>query len=539
MFKRLVIAFSLANLCYFKVWREVLNPQVYTYLYYWKNYSGSVGLLALVINVLLLTGVFYLAVELGSRYSRGWLRKLLQLGFIVLLLRSLNGVRAQFQALNTEHLRMLFGKAGFFILGMSLIAILLGAVWRYGLDRAIRVAVVVSLVLAPFGLVAATQGTLLVLKYSSLLSPLHSSQPLTNSSGAHPRIVWIVFDEMSADLVFDHRPADLKLPEFDQLASVSMIATQAFSPAGRTLQSVPALLTGKLVASAEPSGPNNLLLTFDGSGNSIGWMQTEDLFSVSRRRGINTAVVGWFHPYCRVIGDRLNKCFWQPASQNTDPEKLSLGRTIILQSAELLRVLPFTGDLVTRITQKRFDYRTAHLDDYAQLMEAATQTVADSSLDLVLVHLPVPHPPYVFDRKREAWDTTTELDYLDNLALADRALGQLRRAMEAARQWDNSTVVVSSDHWWRISYWEGKPTWSNADNIFRPEESDHRIPFLVKLPHQKTRVTYDKQLNTVITHDLLIDILDRTVETPDQLTNWLGAHPTIGETPYQQYDDPR
>lgn len=538
MFKKLAVAFSLANLCYFKAWREVLNPQLYTYLYFWKNFPGAVGRVALVINVLLLTGVLYLLFQVGSRYAIGRRRKLLEVGLLVLLLRSLNGIRVQFQALNTEQLRSLFGRTGFFLLGMALIAMLLGAVVRFGIDRVTRVAIVVALVLSPFGLVAITQTTFLALKYGSLLSRGPNTQPQLKRDTTQPRVVWIVFDEMTANLAFDRRPADLKLPEFDRLAAISLFASHAFSPAGRTLQSVPALLTGKLVAAAEPSGPNNLLLTFDGTSEAVGWSQSEDLFSISRRMGINGAVVGWFHPYCRVIGERLSKCFWQPATQLTDPGESSLARTMFLQSAELLRLLPLSGDLVNRITQKKIDYRSTHLDDYAKLMKAASETVSDPSLGLVLVHLPVPHPPYVFDRKRKVWDTSTQLNYLDNLALADRALGELRQAMEAAGFWDDSTVVVSSDHWWRISYWDKKPTWSEADNIFRPEESDHRIPFLVKLRHQKTRADYDKQLNTVITHDLLIDILNRRVETPDQLISWLETHPTIGETPYQQYDDP-
>ena len=80
---------------------------------------------------------------------------------------------------------------------------------------------------------------------------------------------------------------------------------------------------GRLVAAVKPAGPDELLLTFAGQNEAVGWSQQQDIFSAMRDDGVNSAVVGWYHPYCRVIGERLNKCFWQPASQLTNPEKFS------------------------------------------------------------------------------------------------------------------------------------------------------------------------------------------------------------------------
>ena len=539
IYRKLALAFSVANLCFFKAWRDVLSPQVIDYLYLWKQNPGFAALVALVINVLALTAVFYLGFTLSWRHAHPFLQKCLRLAFLVILLRALNGVRIQFQSLSTGHLRLVFGRIGFFVLGMSLLALLIVIISRYGIVSVTRVAVVVALVLSPLGLVAATQGTFQVIKYNALVSQeRQSTASLHASTNSGPRVLWVIFDEMSTNLAFRERPSALELPEFDRLQAVALSATNAYPPAGRTIQSIPALLTGRLVAAVKPAGPDELLLTFAGQREAVGWSQEQDIFSAARVAGLNSAVVGWYHPYCRVIGDRLTKCFWQPASQLTNPEKFGIGRMLLVQGADLLELLPFTGKVREWTMNKTPDYRTPHLGDYLELVDRAAQLAADADIKLAFVHLPVPHPPYIYDRSRGVWDTTGELSYLDNLALADRALENLRTAMERTGTWDTTTVVISSDHWWRTEYWDiRKPIWSPADNSYRGEGADHRIPFLIKLGGQKTGSRYEASFNTVLTHDLILEVLNGKVSKPEQVTVWLDTHRSIGESPFQAYDD--
>src|SRR6185503_13703473 len=116
MFRKLALAFSVANLCFFKAWRDVLSPQAIAYLYLWKQNPGFASLLALLINVLALTAVFFLGFTLAWRRAGPFLQNCLRLAFLVIFFRSLNGVRIQFHSLSTGHLRLVFGRFGFFIL---------------------------------------------------------------------------------------------------------------------------------------------------------------------------------------------------------------------------------------------------------------------------------------------------------------------------------------------------------------------------------------------------------------------------------------
>jgi hypothetical protein len=539
MFKKLAVAFSLANLCFFQTWRQVLSPEANAYLYLWKQYPGTAAIVAITTNVLTLTALFYLAFVLSWPRANQFWRKVIALLFVMIFLRGLNSVRIQFQSLTTAHLRLVFGKTGFFVLGMTLLVLLLLAMMRYGIIPFARALATFALILAPFGLFALAQGTALLIKYYPLVSREQASVPLLPANlNPRPRVVWIIFDEFSEDLPFRRRPDTLAMPEFDRLQNVALSATNAFPPAARTLQSIPALLTGRLVAEAKPAGPDELLLTFAGETGAVGWSKQPDIFSGTRTAGLNAAVVGWYHPYCRVIGNRLTKCFWQPASENTDPAKLSVARTILLQDGQLLQLLPFTTRAREWIAQTNPHYRSLHLADYLILTDRAAQTAADPDLNLAFIHLPVPHPPNIYDRRRNALDTTGDAGYLDNLALADRTLGQIRTAMERNGTWENSTVVVSSDHWWRTEYWNTRSIWSAAEDVYRDEGKFHHIPFIVKLNGQKERLTYDAPFNTVVSHDLILDILSGKLAVANQVPAWLEAHRGIGESPYQNYDDP-
>src|SRR5215813_84808 len=528
MYRKLAVAFSIANLCFFKAWRELLSPQTPARLYFWKQYPNYAAALALVIDVFLLTVVFYFGFNLLSRVSKNFAR----LAFLLIFLRALNGVRIQFEVLTTNHLRSLFGRAGFFAIGLALLLVLLLVVWRYGLPRVARSAAELALILAPFGLIGATRVSWLTIKYRNYWNDQPPAPLLATSISDRPRVVWIIFDEMSEDVAFVNRPTSLSMPNFDRLRAEAFQASNAFPPAGHTVQSMPALLTGRLIASVQPAAPNELLLTYPDKAGTVTWSNEPDIFSRLRSAGLNSSLVGWFHPYCRMEGNRLTSCFWQPSGLFGDPERSSLSKNLLRQQADALALAPFTESLRKRMSPgKSDDYRTPHRAVYEAVIESATKAVADPNVSLSFIHLPVPHPPYIYDRQIGSWDTQAERQYLDNLALADRTLGDLRSAMERAGLWESTVIVISSDHWWRTDLWRArKDFWSAADAVNQGTKPDHRVPFIIRLPGQKRTLTYEPAFNTVLTHDLILELLNKRLAKPEEISDWIDHHKTIGES---------
>jgi arylsulfatase A-like enzyme len=349
-------------------------------------------------------------------------------------------------------------------------------------------------------------------------------------------VLWIIFDEMDQHLVFGDRPSTVKLPELDRLRRESLYATNAYPPAPFTYMSMPALISGKLVSRVTPIRADELLINFDGQQGSVAWSEQPSVFSAARQSGFTTGLAGWSHPYCEVIGDNLTQC----DEVKEKGAEITLRSSMFLQAEGLISTVPlvqqatlpliqhvgFLNRIVTKTERQKYTVR------YQYVLQSALKAATDRDLDLVLVHSPMPHPPGIYDRSRHEFTLEGRSSYLDNLALVDRTVGELRQAMEAAGTWKNTTLLISADHWWRSEMWARGPFWTKEDAQVAQGRMDHRIPFVLKLAGQSQAVTYDQPFNTVVTHDLLLALLRGEVSTADSATNWLDRHRSIGDSPY-------
>lgn len=166
--------------------------------------------------------------------------------------------------------------------------------------------------------------------------------------------------------------------------------------------------------------------------------------------------------------------------------------------------------------------RSMDLVTYAHFVDTERDLATTMQHNLTLVHWPLPHLPAIYDRRR-AEVTATNLSfgaegYLDNMALTDRTLGELRRAMEGAGTWDTTTILITADHWWRQSHrYDGR--------------TDHRIPFLLKLAGHNEGIEYSKPFNSILIHDLCLDILRGRLVVPAKVKSWIDRHRSYGESP--------
>jgi hypothetical protein len=369
---------------------------------------------------------------------------------------------------------------------------------------------------------------------SSLLWPWQGARAQTNDASPDSprsvkphraaRVVWIIFDELDERMLFVARPASLKLPEFDRLRTQSFFASNAHSPARDTELSIPALLTGRLVVRAQATAPNELTLTFPDSPDALPWSTQPNVFSDAGKEGFRSGLAGWHHGYCRVIGQDIDRCRdlrrELEATENV-PDAMREA------SIDLLNAVPFGYRLLGQRKEFKDHARRCQL-----VLEDAKQLLADENLNLLFLHFPVPHPPGIFNRFTGQISLDGKRSYLDNLALADQSLGDLRRSMESAGTWADTTVVVSSDHWWRTDAWSRNPLWQQEEAATAPTNPDHRIPFLVKLAGNRDHLQYDSDFNTVLTRELVLALLRGEVTGLNDLTVWLDQHRTFGDSPY-------
>lgn len=159
---------------------------------------------------------------------------------------------------------------------------------------------------------------------------------------------------------------------------------------------------------------------------------------------------------------------------------------------------------------------------YQQLRRSALRSVRDPRLNLVFLHLSVPHPPFIYDVAKASFSSGQETTYLDNLALVDRTLAEIRQTMEQAGTWDTTTILLSSDHPLRLGLWH--PSNQFHGQTFRLRQG-MCVPFLLKMAGEKEGLDYPHAIQTVVTKDLLLEVLNRKVTTAAQVAAWLDHNP--------------
>ncbi|MEW6130845.1 MAG: sulfatase-like hydrolase/transferase [Acidobacteriota bacterium] len=410
-----------------------------------------------------------------------------------------------------------------FLIALTILLIAVSLVFIWLRHHIVKVTPVLTLILFPFFIWTSAQGIYLMSK-----SFTHPQATRNAAAPSSQRVVWIVFDGLDYSQSFGKRAATLNLPAFDGLRQQAVSAKNAYPPAGFTLMSIPALFTGRLVSKVRPASPADMLINFDGANESQSLAAESTVFSDAYELNYRTALAGWAIPYHRIFGKQLTSGFGQEVRDE------NLLHNMWGHFRRAIENLPgFPGLKAMDSMQNKWE-RQEHCNGYRNILQAAKPMAANSDYGLVFIHLPVPHPPGIYDREKAAFELDEESCYLDNLALADKALGAVREAMEDAGEWDKSTVIVSSDHWWRPYIWKPTPYWTKADDevIESVENVDHRIPFMVKLPGQKVSMEYEPAFNTVLTRNFIATLLRNQLHSAENVKAWLDENRSIAESPY-------
>ena len=543
----LAIGLSLANLCFITAWRSLLIPTSSFYYYHRKvlppvvHYAGLIGV------VVLLGILFFIAITLVRRSQSEVVKTLARVAFILLLSLPVHGLLMQLDTKAGQRLLRWFVSDPLVVLrlqiviplSLSIFFVMLG-LWRQ--KRTTKIAITLILILAPFVLVTFSQAVLVAMKYREPVAAAGAAPAARKDNG--PRVLWMIFDEFDFRVAFQNRPQTVQLPQLDRLANESLFANNAYPPAGETLLSIPALITGRLISEARPAGPQDLMIKFGDDTEPVSWRTQPSIFSHARAEGFSTAAFGWYHPYCRILADSLDRCDWQgglPADQAvadlSGRESLPRGwKHLGWHMWDHAKTAIYTIPFVTFVFPQRFDVgdleRRKQVMDLGSTYQETVAAATDPAFDLVLAHWGIPHPPNVYDRAADQISPAEGHSYLDNLELVDRTLGDLRAAMESKGTWDSTVVLVTSDHWWR-EVWREHKTWTPEDEAVYGNSPDRRIPFLLKMAGSKTeRVTFDAPFNTVLTHDLLLAILRGEIADTKAAAAWLEQHRSIGRSPY-------
>ncbi len=502
-------ALSLANICYLRVWTELLVYKPANELLM-KSPPSPTQLAGVMLNVLVGGALFWAAFELAWRARSGWLRfigfSVLTGGFAV----AANAVRTVIANHYLPYLRGpligLIGEKGL-LLVLTGIVLLFVAIVFLTRSSLYQFAATVLLILLPFVPMTYLQAFWKMAHYDA--SRFHDLAPaplISHEKEHNRRVVWIIYDEMDYRLTFVDRDPTVPMPEFDRIAKHALFATQAHTASRATKISLPSLLIGRKMKHAIEVGSDQLLLGPADGTPAADWRTFPDILARLRKFGFNAALGGWYLPYCRVLGDRVAACFWEPfPTQFSSIPKHDLIPCLTVQARSL-----FETSLLSLLGQSSVVNRA--ILNYEGLRRFALQAVANPSYDFVFLHLSIPHGPHFYDRKTGKFTRGNAPihGYWDSLALSDVMLGEVRRAIRRAGLSERTALLISADHCYRSSRaLDGK--------------TDPRVPFLYLLPGQQKRVEYTRKFNTVVSQRLPLEFLRGRLRTPDDAVRLLEA----------------
>jgi hypothetical protein len=160
-----------------------------------------------------------------------------------------------------------------------------------------------------------------------------------------------------------------------------------------------------------------------------------------------------------------------------------------------------------------------HADEYSDLMRWSHELIVDGKIGFVFLHLPLPHPGGFYDRK--TGQIGVHGSYLDNLALTDRTLGQLMEWIGQTPLASQTTVIVCSDHSWRVPLWSRTSAWTKEDEKAAGGRFDPRPVLMVHFPGETAPAVIGEPFAAIREHDLVQSLL-RGSMTPEQLVGWAG-----------------
>jgi len=291
------------------------------------------------------------------------------------------------------------------------------------------------------------------------------------AAGQCPSVVAILLDELSFSYLYDG--ASVR-PEFPNMRAFSAVATNHLkvrAPGDETLISVPGYLAGQAFDNIRVEGDH---LDYERGGTRAIFKANapDGLFATARNAGYSPEVVGYYFPYCDILGSLVDVCrsfsFYNIATARRGVSPLHpVMTTLILWPRQfpfgLLKNPPFAA-----LQRGLVEQTTAFALKPMQSVRPVFR----------FVHFSIPHLPFVFDEggydpPSDPLRTSPDTAYARQLRYVDALFGRLMERMREEGTYDTTSIIVLADHGFRFGGAERNPL---------------QIPFIVKKARQKDRV---------------------------------------------------
>lgn len=450
---------------------------------HWRIQNTYELLAAIALLTIIFTGIIFCTEQHANRYFK--IAVYFFLSFIPLYSFSLHFVRqlvpaeallniAQFISIH----RVLFLATGAFVIALLMVSA------KKNPNRYLNIIVVLLLILSPVNVTSAWTIWKIRGNDVPIFIEKDENQPQVAKQRPVPpsyNMIVLLFDELSYEYLYKNRAIDSKYPNLKYFSSISTNYHSATAPGKSTHVSIPGLLTTKrytyenentvieyIADNKNTNGRKKELLKIDRANIfSIAKRKDLTLFSEAKRNGLKTAAFGPYLPYCEIYSSVLDRCrSFSFHNYGTIEKNFSLLNPI----RNTLLIWPHQEPFAKKLAASRMQKETAD-----ETIRLSIEVLDSPQPYLLFTHFMITHAPYTFNKdgfyKNKNPYLENDENYRAALGYVDTILGQLIDRLKKNGKFENSTIIVLSDHNYRIRF---------------PDHKD-AIPLLIKKIGQNKR----------------------------------------------------
>ncbi len=509
MLDNFLIAASLANLLLMWEWFNALHPEFLIFNIHSVSLSGIVAFFLVFLSY---TGIIFILLRLCAAK-----RKVVASFFTMLLLALF--ILPWLHARNFYHLGeaypFFFSPAHFLgnwgRLNQAKYFLLLVAFITFSSRYCRKINLVlrgILLILVPFCLLTFGQ---LIWRHVTIPSEEKEPTNIVAGNQLKTKTLWIVFDAFDYNYTFNLRDKETKkaFPEIDRFKAGSFSFSHAIAPTPMTTYSMSSYFLGKTVVEFDLFPYETATATVYETKETLKIKEQETLLSSAKKLGATVGVIGWHIPYCILYKKDVDYCVW------FSPTQWPYQSDILRNYLSVIRHTFLKRDSLKRVRRQIYDLT----------LEKSLRLVNQGLPNLTLFHFSVPHFPGINNLGQDSVlppDQQEISDYYSNLELADQALGQIRSILEKKNEWDNTNVIITSDHWLR---------YAPDSYMNKYGKKMFEIPLMVKLAKNAEPTNYDKPVPTLHIANLLLGTLNGKISTTQDVKRWAE------ENTVANYDD--
>ena len=315
----------------------------------------------------------------------------------------------------------------------------------------------------------------------TLPTPQESVKPTISQK---ENIYIFIFDEWSYWRSFNNRNLIAEFINLQQFKNASFTFHHAYPASAFTFTSIPGLLfqtTKRFTVEGGKQGfKSERFYSIDEMGT---------IFHHPRELGYYTSIVGSYLPYGELLQGNVD------FAKSISDAKWFGNSFFDVTKGHLITALlsfptPFFDEerkVLTHYFKNQFQVKRNSVTHNMFKTVIRNQT----GPTYAVFHYMLPHHPFIYNREgpKKLFNIYQQdvSNYYGNLAYLDSTIGNIISTLKKANKFNNSLIIITSDHSWRKDYMHV----SGNDN-----REKYLIPLFIKLPYQEFSSDIERQFNT-------------------------------------------